>query len=168
MRLLLVVLFIVVPIAELAVLIQIGQLIGVWWTIALLVADAVLGSLLARSQGRITWRRFNEAVSAGRPPAREVMDGALVLFGGALLLTPGFLSDILGIVLLLPPTRAIVRRVLVRRFAGRMMASMTPPRGGGAREPSARPRQAYDVEGTAVDTPPDGLDRPPPAQRPAT
>jgi UPF0716 protein FxsA len=157
MPLLLVVLFIVVPIAELAVLIQIGQLIGVWWTIALLVADAILGSLLARSQGRLAWRRFNEALQAGRMPAREVMDGALVLFGGALLLTPGFLSDILGLLLLLPPTRALVRAVLVRRFAGRMVASMSGPRVGG---PGSRPRQDYDVEGTAVDRPPDGLDRP--------
>src|SRR5918994_2963563 len=134
MPLLLVVLFIVVPIAELAILIQIGQAIGVWWTIALLVVDAVLGSLLARSQGRATWRRFNEALRSGRPPAREVMDGALVLFGGALLLTPGFLSDILGLLLLLPPTRAFVRAVLVRRFAGRMVASMTAPRPGGPRQ----------------------------------
>jgi UPF0716 protein FxsA len=158
MPLFLIVLFIVVPIAELAVLIQIGQLIGIWWTIALLVADAVLGSLLARSQGRITWRRFNEAVAGGRVPAREVMDGALVLFGGALLLTPGFISDILGIVLLLPPSRALVRRVLVRRFAGRMVVSMSAPR-------TTRARQSYDVEGTAVDTPPDGLDA---GHRPAT
>ncbi len=161
MQLLLVVLFIVVPIAELALLIQIGQQIGVWWTIALLVVDAVLGSLLARSQGRAVWRRFNEALRDGRAPAREVMDGALVLFGGALLLTPGFLSDILGVFLLLPPTRALVRAVLVRRFSSRMVASMAGPRVGG--EPGARraPRQAYDVEGTAVDSPPDGLDRPP-------
>ena len=168
MPLLLIVLFIVVPIAELAVLIQIGELIGVWWTIALLVADAILGSLLARSQGRHAWRRFNEALQAGRAPAREVMDGALVLFGGALLLTPGFLSDILGIVLLLPPTRALVRAILVRRFAGRMVASMTA--GPGVRGPDARQpqgRQAYDVEGTAVDSPPDGLDSGQ-RQRPAT
>ena len=166
MRLLLIVLFIVVPIAELAVLIQVGQAIGVWWTIALLVADAILGSMLARSQGRAVWRRFNEALQAGRAPAREVMDGALVLFGGALLLTPGFLSDILGIVLLLPPTRALVRAILVRRFAARMVASMTA--GPGVRGPDARQprgRQAYDVEGTAVDSPPDGLD---PGSRSAT
>ena len=163
MRLLLIVLFIVVPIAELAILIQVGQAIGVWWTIALLVADAILGSLLARSQGRLVWRRFNDALQAGRAPAREVMDGALVLFGGALLLTPGFLSDILGLFLLLPPTRAFVRAVLVRRFAGRMVASMTA--GPGARQP--RGRQAYDVEGTAVDSPPDGLDAGQ-RQRPAT
>ena len=154
MPLLLVVLFIVVPIAELAVLIQIGQEIGVWWTIALLVADAVLGSILARSQGRATWRRFNDALRAGRPPAREVMDGALVLLGGALLVTPGFLSDVLGIVLLLPPTRAFVRAVLVRRFAERMIASMGAPRG----PRPTRPRRSYDVEGSAVDSEPEGLD----------
>ena len=140
MPFLLIVLFIVVPIAELAVLIQIGQLIGVWWTIALLVADAILGSLLARSQGRSVWRRFNEAIQAGRPPAREVMDGALVLFGGALLLTPGFLSDILGVFLLLPPTRALVRAVLVRRFAGRMVASMGGAAGRAARAGRGRGR----------------------------
>jgi len=155
LRLLLVLLFIVVPIAELAILIQVGQLIGIWWTIALLVADAVLGSMLARAQGRAVWRRFNEALQSGRPPARETIDGALVLFGGALLLTPGFLSDILGIVLLLPPTRAIVRGILVRRFAARMVATVTAPRA--PRGP--RPRQAYDVEGSAVDVEPDGLDR---------
>jgi len=169
MRFLLILLFIVVPIAELAVLIQIGQAIGVWWTIALLVADAVIGSMLARSQGRTTWRRFNEAIREGRVPAREVMDGALVVFGGALLLAPGFITDILGVFLLLPPTRAFVRALLVRRYAGRMVASVTDPRvsrgpdGAGSRPPRAR--QSYDVEGTAVDTPPDGLE---PGQRTAT
>jgi UPF0716 protein FxsA len=94
------------------------------------------------------------------------MDGALVLFGGALLLTPGFLSDILGIFLLLPPTRALVRAVLVRRFAGRMVASMGAPRAAGPG--GSRARQSYDVEGTAVDSPPDGLNQSPPTQRPTT
>ena len=89
------------------------------------------------------------------------MDGALVLFGGALLLTPGFLSDILGLLLLLPPTRAFFRALLVRRFAGRMVASMTAPRRPG----QTRPRQAYDVEGTAVDREPERLD---PERRRAT
>src|SRR3954451_15162923 len=164
MRLLLIVVFIVVPIAELAILIQVGEAIGVWWTIALLVADAILGSMLARSQGRATWRRFNEALRSGRPPAREVMDGALVIFGGALLLTPGFLSDILGVFLLLPPTRALVRAALVRRFAGRVVASMTAPRRPG---PSS-PRQGYDIEGTAVEPGPEApADRPSAGRRPA-
>jgi UPF0716 protein FxsA len=173
MPLFLVVLFIVVPIAELAVLIQIGELIGIWWTIALLVADAIIGSMLVRSQGRVVWRRFNDAIRAGRAPAREVMDGALLLFGGALLLTPGFLSDILGAILLVPPTRALVRAILVRRYAGRMVASMTtgPRVAGGPGGPAgqgprpSRARQSYDVEGTAVDAPPDPLE---PGRRTAT
>jgi UPF0716 protein FxsA len=150
MTLLLIVLFIVVPIAELAILIQVGELIGVWWTIALLIADAVLGSMLARSQGRAAWRRFNLAIQSGRPPAREVLDGILILAGGALLLTPGFLTDVLGLFLLLPPTRAFVRAVLVRRFAARMVTSMTRPG-------PPRARQSYDVDGTAVDSPVTGL-----------
>jgi UPF0716 protein FxsA len=138
----LVLLFIAVPIAELAVIIQVGQAIGVWWTIAILIADSLLGSWLMRHQGRAAWRRFNEAVQGGRVPAREVVDGALVIFGGALLLTPGFITDILGLILLLPPTRAVVRGILTRRLAHRMVASATRP----------RPRPGhYDVEGTAVD-----------------
>ena len=113
----LVLLFVVVPIIELFVILQVGAAIGAWWTIGLLVAASVLGSVLMRAQGRAVWRRFGEAVRAGRPPADEVADGALVLFGGALLLTPGFVTDLLGLALLLPPTRAVVRRVLVRRLA---------------------------------------------------
>jgi UPF0716 protein FxsA len=141
----LVILFVIVPIAELALIIQVGEAIGVWWTIALLVADSVLGSALMRSQGRIAWRRFNEATAAGRVPAREVLDGVLVIFGGALLLTPGFISDFLGLLLLLPPTRAVIRAVLVRRLAHRMFVSVT----GAA--PRRRGPGGYDVEGHAVD-----------------
>ncbi len=118
---LLLIIFVLVPIAELAVIIQVGQEIGVWWTIAILIADSVLGSLLMRSQGRIAWRRFNETLQAGRPPAREVLDGVLVIFGGAFLLTPGFITDIFGAIFLIPPTRAIVRRLLVKRFSDRMI-----------------------------------------------
>ena len=156
----LVLLFIVVPIAELAVIIQVGQVIGVWWTIAILIADSILGSVLMRSQGRAAWRRFNEARRAGRPPAREVLDGALVIFGGALLLTPGFITDLLGLFLLLPPTRAVVRTLLARRLLHRMAASMTAagrmPRPG----PGARRPQDFDVEGTAVEAEPDRLGPP--------
>jgi UPF0716 protein FxsA len=163
----LVILFVIVPIAELALIIQVGQAIGVWWTIALLIADSVLGSVLMRSQGRAAWRRFSEATAAGRVPAREVLDGVLVIFGGALLLTPGFISDILGLLLLLPPTRALARGVLVRRFAHRMVASMTGgPRGRarGAGGPLAswpvNGHRDYDVEGRAVDLDTDRLDPP--------
>jgi UPF0716 protein FxsA len=149
MPLLLVALFILVPIAELAVIIQVGQAIGVWWTIAILIADSVLGSLLMRSQGRAAWRRFNEALRAGRVPAREVADGVLVIFGGALLLTPGFLSDIVGLLFLLPPTRALIRRVFLRQAMKRITVSMV-----GVQPPSGGARRSDDVEGTAVDVDP--------------
>src|SRR3954451_5682469 len=120
---LLVLLFIVVPIVELFVIIQVGEAIGVVPTIALLIADSILGSLLMRSQGRVAWRRFNVALAERRIPHREVLDGVLVIFGGALLLTPGFVTDILGIVLLLPPTRALVRGVVGRRVLPRVVVS---------------------------------------------
>jgi UPF0716 protein FxsA len=145
----LVLLFIAVPIAELAVIIQVGQAIGVWWTIALLIADSVLGSVLMRAQGRAVWRRFTEALQEGRVPTREVLDGGLVIFGGVLLLTPGFLTDVLGLILLLPPTRALVRAVLARRLAHRMVISPNRPRAP----------HGYDVEGTAVDVDPDRIER---------
>ena len=144
----LVLLFIVVPLAELYVIIQVGQAIGVLPTIGLLLLDSIVGSMLLRSQGRSTWRRFAETVQAGRPPAREVVDGGLVLLGGAFLLTPGFLTDLLGLVLLLPPSRAVVRRLLARRVTTRMTASFTRP---GA--PPPPPSRHYDVEGTARDVP---------------
>ena len=147
----LLVLFIVMPIDELAIIIAVGREIGVGPTVLVLLADAVLGSLLARSQGRLAWRRFAEATQAGRPPAREVLDGALVVLGGALLLTPGFISDVAGILLLLPPTRAVARRVLVKRLAHRMVVAMTAPRPGQAPGPGPGPRGHADVEGTAVD-----------------
>jgi UPF0716 protein FxsA len=157
MLILLLLLFILVPIAELAVLIQVGQLIGVWWTIALLLADAVLGSLLLRSQGRAVWRRFAGAVGEGRIPHREVIDGVLVIFGGALMLAPGFITDVFGALFLLPPTRAVLRGLLVRRATLRVMGGAMP--GRARTSPNGRPQ---DVEGTAVDVDPDRLDPPGP------
>ncbi len=160
--LLLVLLFIVVPIAELYVLIKIGMAIGVLPTIGLLILDSVLGAALMRSQGRAVWMRFNRTLAEGRIPGREVMDGVLVIFGGALLLTPGFLSDILGVILLLPPTRALVGKMLVRRFSGGIVAGAA----GGAQQrmgpmftfqTGAQRRPAHDddvVDGTASDVPP--------------
>jgi UPF0716 protein FxsA len=154
MPLLLILLFIVVPIAEIYVIIQVGQAIGALWTIVLLIADSILGSMLMRSQGRVAWRRFNEAVAAGRPPAREVLDGAMVIFGGAFLLTPGFITDIFGLILLLPPTRAIVRTLIVRGVLGRTPAGRTAifvSRGARGRNRASSPTSPppSDVEGTA-------------------
>ena len=130
-------LFLLVPVAELYVIYQVGDAIGVLWTFLLLAADSLLGSLLLKSQGRAVWLRFNDNLAQGRMPHREVIDGVLVIFGGAFLITPGFITDIVGVTLLVPPTRAVVRRFLVRRLGRRVMV------GGG--------RPDYDVEGTARD-----------------
>lgn len=160
MPLLLVILFIVVPIAELYVIIQVGQLIGVGPTLILLLADALLGSWLLRHEGRGAWRRFNEALAARRFPGREVADGALIIVGGTLLLTPGFLTDIVGLFLLLPPTRAITRRLLKRLAIGRFavvgMSGGPSPLGAPPRGTGPRPSRDYDFEGTAEEVPPEG------------
>ena len=144
-------LFLIVPLAELYLILKVGDAIGIGWTILLLVADSLLGSWLLRSQGRAVWRRFNEILAQGRVPHREVIDGVLVIFGGAFLITPGFLTDIVGLALLLPPTRAIVRRILVRRMGRDVVAAGR-----------SRPRRDYDVEGSAReydDEPRPGLER---------
>src|SRR5215218_7074816 len=101
---LLFVLFILVPIAEIYVIIQVGQAIGALWTILLLIADSIIGARLLSWQGRRAWQRFQEALAAGRVPHSEVIDGVLIVVGGAFLLTPGFITDLLGLVLLVPPT----------------------------------------------------------------
>jgi UPF0716 protein FxsA len=145
-------LFVAIPILEIYVIIQVGQAIGAWWTIALLIADSIIGSVLMRSQGRAAWRRFQLALAEGRMPAREVVDGVLVIFGGAFLLTPGFCSDVIGALLLLPPTRAIVRRFLVRRFSFRILGDVpSPAMPGGARRRG--PDDEF-VEGTATEIDP--------------
>jgi UPF0716 protein FxsA len=133
----LIALFIIVPLAELYVILKVGDAIGAVWTILLLAADSVLGSVLLRTQGRAVWARFNTTLAEGKMPHREVMDGVLVIFGGAFLITPGFLTDIVGLTLLIPPTRAVVRRLVVRRLGRRVTVGSTRPRG------------RFDVEGTA-------------------
>src|SRR4051794_15984666 len=147
MPLFLIVLFIVVPIAELYVIIQVGELIGVLPTLILLLADALLGSLLLKHQGRGAWRRFNEALAARRFPGREVVDGALIIVGGTLLLTPGFLSDIVGAFLLIPPTRALARRLLKRFTIGRF--AMVAVGGPGSSGGGPRAGRDYDIDASA-------------------
>jgi UPF0716 protein FxsA len=117
---LLVVLFIVVPLAELYVILQVGQAIGVFDTIGLLILISVVGAWLAKREGVGVIRRIQRSVEAGRVPGTELIDGFLILLAGALMLTPGFLTDILAILLLLPPVRVVVRRQLRRVFARRI------------------------------------------------
>jgi UPF0716 protein FxsA len=157
---LLVLLFIVVPIAELYVIIQVGEAIGVVPTLLLLVLDAVLGSWLLKHEGRSAWRRFNLALSEGRLPGKEVADGFLVILGGALLIAPGFLTDIVGVLFLLPPTRAVARRLLTRFTVGRVSVVGFPVGGamggfgsrqvGGAGMAAAKRSYDYDIDAEEV------------------
>lgn len=155
MPLLLLLLFIGLPIAELYVLIQIGGEIGVVPTLALLVLASFLGAALAKSQSRAAWERFNRALAEGRMPGREVFDGAMIILGGALLVTPGFITDVFGIGLLLPPTRAAIRRLLTRLVARRAVPAFTVARWGYARRAGRDQRtgRGYDYEGTAREVP---------------
>jgi len=149
----LIALFLVVPFIELYLILEVvGPALGAPLTILLLALDSIIGAVLFRSQGRVVWRRFNTTLAEGRIPHREVIDGVLIVFGGAFLITPGFLTDVFGIVLLIPPTRALVRRVIASRIGRRVIVSATGTRA---------PGRSYDVEGTARDyeAPPPGLER---------
>lgn len=112
----LVIAFVVVPIVEIAVITQVSDGLGWGWTLTLLFVDSVIGAVLVRREGRRAWTAFREAIATGRWPGDEVAQGALVLVGGALLLTPGFVTDALGLAFVLPPTRAVFSRVLRSRL----------------------------------------------------
>ncbi|HJR25895.1 MAG TPA: FxsA family protein [Acidimicrobiales bacterium] len=148
-------LFLVVPIAELYVIVQVAGGIGVPETILLLIAVSAFGAWLAKREGLGVLRRLQATVAAGRVPSREIVDGALILFAGALLITPGFLSDCLGIVLLFPPTRALLRSSLLRKIregGGVVRVISTSPR-----RPDGR-GDVWDVDGW--EDPPGSSDRP--------
>lgn len=131
--------------AEIYVAILVADAIGVVPMLLLLLAGWPVGLWALRSQGRIAWRRLSEAVAAGRPPAREVLNGALVVLGGVLMMVPGFITDVIGLLLLLAPTRALARVLVVRNLQSRLVVRAA--RFGG--------RYAYDVDSTATD-----VDRP--------
>lgn len=136
------VLMILWPIAEVFVAIKIAGAIGVLWTLLLLAASWPLGTWAIRTEGRAARQRLGEAVAAGRPPGREVLNSALVLAGGTLLLVPGFITDVLGLALLLAPIRALTRGLLVRNLQSRFVVRATG---------ATRGRRSYDVESTASD-----------------
>jgi UPF0716 protein FxsA len=138
------VVFVLVPLLELYVLIQVGQVIGAGWTILLLVADAILGSWLIKHEGARAWRALREALDSGRMPTHEIADGALILLGGALMLAPGFVSDAFGILLILPPTRPLFRGLLAGVVARRLVVNVTRPGHQG-------PGQGPVVRGEVVD-----------------
>jgi UPF0716 protein FxsA len=134
------------PIAELVVAIEVARAIGVLAMIALLLLSWPLGTWALRSQGRLVWRRLAVAVSEQRAPGRELIDGALVLIGGSLLIVPGFITDVLGLLCLLPPTRFLLRSRFVRSLQSRTMER--------AFRVTVRD---YDVDSTAQDVDPPHL-----------
>ncbi len=162
--------FVVVPIVELAVIIQVGTRIGALPTIVLLLFDSVLGAVLVKREGRRAWRAFRSALEEGRWPGDEVVQGALVLVGGALLVTPGFLTDVIGLLAVLRPTRALASRYLRRRLTPaplrralilerrrpkheRGASSAAPPSGRPPKGPgrAGRTGQVLDVEVVSVE-----------------
>lgn len=144
--------FVVVPLVELFVAIQVAEIIGGWWTVVLLFVISVVGATLVKREGVAAWRRFREALASARLPTTEVVDGGLVILGGALLLTPGFFTDALGLALVIPPTRHAVNRLVRSRVSasfwdgGRQPA---PPRGLGGR-PRKGPTAPRDAGGDDV------------------
>ncbi|WP_030452433.1 FxsA family protein [Herbidospora cretacea] len=151
--------FLVVPVLEIWLLIQIGEVIGGWTTVALLIADSLLGGWLVRREGRRAWAALQKAIESGRMPDKELADGALIVAGGALLLTPGFITDVFGFFMILPFTRPFARR-LATWFLGRRVKSMAArspyapfisamPRHDSPHDPS-RPRENV-VRGEVVD-----------------
>lgn len=120
-----------VPVVEIYVIIQVGQAIGAWWTVLLLIADSLLGSWLIKREGGRAWQALRTALESGRMPATELADGALILIGGTLMLSPGFVLDVLGVLLILPFTRPLFRGVLARVVTKRLtVIGPVPPMGG--------------------------------------
>lgn len=151
MPVLLFVAFIVVPLIELAVISQVGALIGFWPTLLLLLADSVIGAVLVRQEGRRAWQSFRQALDQARWPGDEVVQGALVLVGGALLLTPGFVTDVVGLGAVAPPTRRLVSKLIRRQMTERTFGSASRS------EPARDQRSPLDVEVMSIepDEPPD-------------
>lgn len=112
-------LILVMPFLELYVILQVGHAIGVLNTIGLLLAISALGAWLVKREGFGVLRRVQERVAVGAVPGRELVDGVLIVFAGALLITPGFLTDVVGVLLLLPPVRAVLRGMTIRSLRRR-------------------------------------------------
>ena len=140
----------IIPIVEIAAIIAVGRVIGGWPTLALLVLESMLGAWIVKREGARTWAALQEALTTGQMPSRQLADAALVLIGGTLLLTPGFVTDIVGFFFILPLTRPITRAWLQAVVARRPLR----PSGGwpGGPRPAAWPRGGRPdvVEGEVV------------------
>ena len=158
-------LLVVAPLVELYVIIQVAHVIGAWETIALLVLESMVGAWLLKRQGLSVLARVRDAVDHGRMPGKELVDGLLIVVAGALMLAPGFIGDVIGYLLLIPPTRALVRAPLMKRFAAGGWAGQfysTAGAGAGARFVGSFRAEAFDVTGhEAGGRPDDPAGRPP-------
>ncbi|HWH31260.1 MAG TPA: FxsA family protein [Egibacteraceae bacterium] len=160
---LLVLLFIVVPLGEVWLIIRVAGLAGWGNTVALLFVVSVVGAVMVKREGAKAWRAFARALQEARVPAREVVDGALVLVGGALMVTPGFFTDVVGLVCVLPPTRALVNRALRSQVRG-MFGLGALDRWGRTRGPGARPGDRDEPATLDVEVVDVRRDDPPPGQ----
>jgi UPF0716 protein FxsA len=143
------VLVVALTFAELYVTVHaVPDAIGALPTIALLVASSLLGTWLLKREGRAVWRRFTASIGERRVPNRELVDGVLVIFGGALLIMPGFVTDAIGLILLLPPTRPLVRGIADRWVRRSLVARAA---GAAARSRSRARASEFDVEGSATE-----------------
>ncbi len=141
-----------VPIAEIYVLIQVGQVIGVWWTILLLIADSIIGSWLLRREGGRAWTALRVALAEGRMPAKELADGILIVIGGTLMISPGFVTDVFGMLAILPFTRPVGRRLLAGFITRRLAPGMTGPGTWTGGRNAQRPGPSGDVvQGDVID-----------------
>ena len=154
----------IVPLVELAVILQVGQLIGAWWTIALLVVDSIIGAWLLKREGARAWRSFRDALAEARFPGDEVTQGALVIVGGTLLLTPGFVTDGVGLLMLLPPTRAILARLIRLRFTPVPMQAYSAAKGARSRRRSGRGAGGGPGDDDVLDVEVVGIERDPEAR----
>ena len=121
-------LFLVVPILEIYLLIEVGSVIGAPLTILLIVATAVIGAFLLRQQGMSTLARFQKSMSSGALPAKEMMEGVLLVAGGALLMTPGFFTDTVGFLCLIPFSRQFMVNLIIKRSMFKMQSGMAGSR----------------------------------------
>lgn len=143
--------FIGVPLIEIALFIEIGGIIGLWATIAIVVATALAGTALIRQQGINTLQRAQQEMDAQRLPVRELFDGVCLLFAGALLLTPGFLTDSVGFALLVPPLRALLGKLLWRALQNAKVVRFEMSGEGPSRDPRYQRGDGPVVDADAVE-----------------
>jgi len=139
------------PLVEIAVLVAVGKSIGLGWTLLAWVALTLLGTWLVRREGSRTWKALREASQTGRMPSREIADGALILIGGAFLLLPGFVSDVVGLFFVLPFTRGLARRLLEAFIASRVMVRMPFPGSRQGPDGPPNPGDQGTIRGEVID-----------------